>query len=81
MQREVKTGGYGIGEHTEKSPHQHCDWRLKEVKRLPTMIGGSYTMAFVRACDNNNNNNNNKNNNNNNLLTSQLMKLAFIRHL
>ena len=52
MQRDVKNGGYGIGAHTEKSHHQHLDWRLREVKWLSTMIGGSYTMALVRACDN-----------------------------
>ena len=51
MQRDVKNGGYGIGEPTEKSHHQHHDWRLGEVKWLSTMIGGSYTTALVRACD------------------------------
>ena len=51
MQRDVKNGGYGIGEHTEKSYHQHRDWILREVKRLSTMIGGSYTMVLVKACD------------------------------
>ena len=43
--------GYGIGEHTEKSHHQHRGWRLGEAKWLSTMISGSYTMALVRACD------------------------------
>ena len=32
MQRDVKDGGYGMGEHTEKSHHQHHDWRLRIVK-------------------------------------------------
>ena len=41
-----------IGEHTEKSHHQLGDWRLGKVKWLSTMIGGSYTMALVGACDN-----------------------------
>ena len=62
MQRDVKNGGYGIGEHTEKSHHQHRDWRLGEVKWLSTNIGGSYKMVLVRACDDNNNNNNDNNN-------------------
>ena len=43
--------GYGIGEHTEKSHHQHREWRLRKVKWLSTMIGGSYTMALVKACN------------------------------
>ena len=51
MQRDVKNGCYGIGEHTEKSHRQHHDWRLGEVKWLSTMIGGSYTMVLVRGCD------------------------------
>ena len=48
MLRDVKNGGYGIRELTEKSHHQHRDRRLREIS---TMIGGSYTMALVRACD------------------------------
>ena len=54
MQRDIKNGCYKIGEHTEKSNHQHLDWRLGKVKWLSTMIGGSYTMALVRACNDNN---------------------------
>ena len=51
MQRDVKNCGYVIGKHTEKSHHQHRDWRLREVKWQSTMIGGSCTTALVRACD------------------------------
>ena len=51
MQRDVKNGGYGIGEHTEIIHHQQCDWSLREVKWSSTIIGGSYTMALVRACN------------------------------
>ena len=49
MQRDVENGGYEIGKDTEKSDHQHRDWRLREVRWLSTMIGGSFTMALVRA--------------------------------
>ena len=51
MQRDVKNDSYGIVELTEKSHHQHHDWRLGKVKWLSIMIGGSYTMALVRACN------------------------------
>ena len=52
LQRDVKNDGYGIGEHTEKSHHQHRDWRLGKVKLLSTMIGDSYATDQVGACNN-----------------------------